>query len=352
MDRKTARVIVLLVVPLVANVSRAAPPAPLSAPAPPASASAAAEDDSTKEARTQFLKGTDLVKKAEWAEALAAFETAEKLKPHAVTMYDIGACLRAMGKYTRARAAFMTALEQNDAAGGGQLSSSLVIDGAGYIKEIDGLLSRADIKLDPENGAIAVDGAPLQAEGQEAGKPLVAAGLRPPGPAETAPAGEFVLVLDPGPHVIVVSRPGYADAVINRTFAPGAHAPLRLILDTLPATIHVESNRAGAVVTVDGSDVGSAPVDVSRHEGSYHLMVKKSGYVSYDAQIVVRPGEQLDIAAKLEEYNPPIYSKWWFWAGAGVVLCGAAAGTYLLARPAPERPAPDGGSLGWAVRLN
>jgi hypothetical protein len=37
----------------------------------------------------------------------------------------------------------------------------------------------------------------------------------------------------------------------------------------------------------------------------------------------------------------------------GVVLVGAAGGTYLLARGqgTPERPPPDTGGLGWALQL-
>jgi len=299
------------------------------------------------------LNGTDLVRHAEWAEALASFEKAAQLKPHPITTHNIGACERAMGQYTRARASFMAALEQNDKAGGTALSASLVIEATGFIKEIDGLLARAEIRLEPATASIAVDGRPLEVDGDEGGVVRAIAGTRPPGPPEQAPADTFFVVLDPGAHIIVLSRPGYADAVVNRTFAPGSRMPLQLLLDTLPGTIHVASNRVGAVVTIDDADVGSIPIeDVSRHGGTYHVAVRQKGYATYDARVLVRPGERVDIEANLVEEKTPIYATWWFWAGAGVVLAGAATTTYFLARPTPERPAPDGGSLGWAVRFN
>jgi hypothetical protein len=312
----------------------------------------APQDQTTTDARAAFVKGTELVARSEWAEALASFETAARLKAHAIATFNIGACQRAMGQYTRARGTFAAALEQNDKAGGGQLSASLVTDATGYVRELDALLARAEITLDPSNARIAVDGRPLEVTGQEDGAPRTVAGTRSPGPPEEAPAGAFVLVVDPGAHVIVLSRNGYADAVVNQSFSPGSKVPLALLLDTLPGMIHVASNRHDAVVKIDDGDVGTVPADVSRHQGSYHLVVRKKGFVTYDAQVVVRPGERVDVEANLPEDRPALYQRWWFWAGAGVVLTGAAVSTYFLARPTPERPAPDEGSLGWAVRVN
>jgi hypothetical protein len=308
-------------------------------------------DDGTAKARAAFVKGTELVAKAEWAEALASFEAAAQLKPHAIATFNIGACQRAMGQYTRARASFAQALDQNEKAGGGQLSSSLSTEAAGYVKELDGLLARADVNLEPATADIAVDGRPLAVTGNADGQPLAVAGTRPPGPAEQAPAKAFVLVVDPGAHVIVISRKGYADSVVNQTFAPGSRKPLALLLDTLPGTIHIGSNRNDSVVHIDDADVGNPPLDVSRHEGSYRVVVLRKGFLPYDAQVVVRPGERVDVEANLLEDKPSLYQRWWFWAGAGVLLTGAAVTTYFVARPAPERPPPDTGSLGWAVRL-
>ena len=326
--------------------ARAADEAPAPPPAP------AATDDVTAQARAAFLQGTDLVHRAQWAEALSSFEKAARLKPHAIVTYNIGACERAMGQYTRARASFITALSQNTQAGGEQLSSSLAAEAGGFVHEIDGLLARAEVDLQPQTASIAVDGRPLEIAGEENGVPLAFAGTRPPGAAEAAPGGSFVLVLDPGAHIVVLSRPGYAEAVVSHTFAPGSRDPLKLLLDTLPATIHISANQPGAVVSIDGTDVGTAPTDVSRHEGTYQVTIKKHGFVTYDARVPVKPGANVDIVARLEEDNPPISAKWWFLTGAGVLLGGAALTTYFATRPTPDRPAPNGGSLGWAVQLN
>src|SRR5512143_2083153 len=81
-----------------------------------------ADDEATQQARTEFVRGTDFVNHAQWAEALAAFERSAKLKPHAVATYNIAACERALGHYTRARQALRDALAQNDAAQRTQLA--------------------------------------------------------------------------------------------------------------------------------------------------------------------------------------------------------------------------------------
>jgi hypothetical protein len=43
----------------------------------------------------------------------------------------------------------------------------------------------------------------------------------------------------------------------------------------------------------------------------------------------------------------------WFWTVAGVLVSGAVVGTFYATRsePTPQRPAPDGGALGWAVEV-
>ena len=59
--------------------------------------------DPVADARRYFQQGIAHVRKSEWAEAHDAFEKSTALRPHAVTTYNLGACQRAMGRYTRAR---------------------------------------------------------------------------------------------------------------------------------------------------------------------------------------------------------------------------------------------------------
>jgi len=313
-----------------------------------------ARADDVEDARSEFLRGAELVKKSQWAEALAAFEQANKLRPHAVTTYNIGACQRAMGQYTRARETFLRSLAQNDAAQKSELPESLATDTKGFVTEMDGLLATVTITLEPATAAVTFDGRPLVVEDAAAKPPLLAAGVRPAGAGEPPPAATFRVRMDPGSHVMTFTRKGYSDAVVNKTFAPGSSTILPMKLDTLPATIHIASAPSGAVVTVAGTDVGLTPVDVLRPSGSYRVELKKTGFIPFDTQITAHAGEEVNIGPQLPVEHRSITTRWWFWTAIGVVVVGAVVGTALgvtAAQPA-MRPEVNGGGLGWKVPVN
>ena len=302
------------------------------------------DDTNTVEARRLYAKGIDLVKASQWGEALSAFERSSKLRPHPATTYVIGTCERALGRYTRARATFAAALADGTAGG---LPPSLQTDAKAYVDEIDRLLAHAKVDVDPADAGIALDGRPLVPEAADKG--TLVAGIAPPGPGTTPPSPHFDLLLDPGPHVITLSRKGYSDIVLNRTFAPGTKTELKLELERLPAHIHVTSNEPNGLVMLNSTDLGPTPADVLRPAGAYHVTVKKDGYETYEAQIAVKPGEEVNLQATLVEHHTPVTKRWWFWTGAAAVVAGGVVLTYALTRPSPQPPPYEGGTTGWVV---
>jgi hypothetical protein len=139
--------------------------------------------------------------------------------------------------------------------------------------------------------------------------------------------------------------------MVTKTFPPAKRDALKLNLDRLPAKLRVASNEPRAVVRIEMTDVGFAPVDVERPAGAYRVEVGKPGFVSYQTTVTVNPGEAADIRASLSPES--LTKKWWFRTAAGIVATGAVVTTYFLTRsePAPERPPLDGGGLGWTVRI-
>lgn len=148
-----------------------------------------------------------------------------------------------------------------------------------------------------------------------------------------------------------LSRAGFASSVVTKTFAPADRPEVVLDLQSLPATLRIAADRSGAVVAVDDLDVGVAPVQLTRPAGTYAIVVRKPGFVTYQSRVKVGPGEQPSIQATLPEQTTPVTKKAWFWGAAAVVVAGAAVGTYFLTRPDPERPPPNGGALGWVVTV-
>jgi hypothetical protein len=167
------------------------------------------------------------------------------------------------------------------------------------------------------------------------------------------PTSEFLLVLDPGVHIITASGRGYENALINKTYAPGYRGSLELELQAVPATLRVSANQPGATVKVDGKVVGDAPIDIPRPAGVYTVEVSKDGYLPYTATVQVRADEESTLRASLVQQITPITSRWWFWTAAGVLLAGAATTTFLVTRTEDqrERPPPNGGTLDWAAEL-
>lgn len=317
-------------------------------------APARADDATDTQARDEFVRGAALVKNAQWAEALAAFERSAKTRPHAVTTYNIGACERAMGRYTLARETFTQARTQNDAAHGAELPEGVLTEMKGYLDEIERLLANVTVVLDPPGASIAIDGRPLAPSSGAADASLTfVAGTRAPAPAEPAPAASFHVLLDPGAHVFTLTRKGFADAVANKTFGPGTTTTLRLELNRLPATLHIASDPSGAATAIEGVDVGTTPLDLSRPGGTYRVTVRKGGFVDYDSRITAVPGENINVLATLPADRPSIAQRWWFWTGIGALVVGGTLAAYFIARSQqePQQPALNGGGLGWTVPI-
>lgn len=312
---------------------------------PPAEAEPpVAPDPQVTRARSLYKQGVELVRQAQWANALAAFERSAKLRPHATTTFNIGACERAMGRYTRARERFRMALARNERAPE-ELADSLAAEARGFVAEIDRLVAKVQLRVAPPGTAVALDGRPLAKRGS-----VYLAGLKPPGKGEPLGAPQAVVEMDPGAHVITLSRKGYTDVVLNETFAPGSTRTLDLQLEKLPAVLSVSSNVEQAIVSVDGKDFGPTPVRVLRPAGKYEVLVTKQGFEPYEALVEVQAGEQSALRATMVEETELLTEKWWFWTAAGAVVIGGAVATYALTRPDPEPPPYDGGSTGWVVR--
>jgi hypothetical protein len=314
--------------------------------AQPKDAKDSKDSPEVQKARAEFVAGTDHVKSAHWGEALASFERSAALRPHALTTYNIGACERALGRYTRARQTLQKAMDANEASGARELPRSFADDARRWTKEIDGILVRASVTLTPPDAVLLVDGAPLVREGD-----ALVAGLPAGDQAVTSPGARFRLVIDPGVHILALSRTGFANGAVTKTLAPGSTPELALDLQSLPATIRVSANLPGAVVSVDDLDTGVAPVQLSRPAGTYNIAVRKNGFVPYVTTVRVNAGDSPSLQASLAEETTPLYKKFWFWTVAATVVAGATVGTYLLTRPDPERPAPDGGGIGWVVSV-
>jgi hypothetical protein len=334
----------LLVAGLGAPLHALADPEPT--PPPATAPSSEPPDPKVVRAREAYQKGVAHVKRQEWSEALSAFEDSARHNPHATTTFNVGACERALGNYTRARVAYKKALTEG-ARNPDQLADALRAEATAVTQQLESLLSRVIVRLEPKEARISVDGRPLAVEKIGGKRPVLVAGVERPNLGRPAPASEFEIVLNPGAHVITISRKGFGDAVVNKSFAPGSTTDLPISLSRLPATLRISSNIDGALVRVDDADMGPTPVDVLRPPGSYRIEVQKAGYDPFEASVNVRAGELSAQRATLRPESRPITKTWWFWTAAAAVVVGGVVTTYVLTRPEPEPPPYERGNTGW-----
>jgi len=304
------------------------------------------EDGEVARARRLFREGAALAEQALWAQALARYEQADALAPHASIAFNMGVCERALGHGTRARRAFELALERDAEAEEPSLPESMRTALKGYQREIEKLMATFTVTLVPQSATITVDGRPLTRRGKR-----WVAGLAEPGPATSLKRKRIIIEADPGLHVIVVSSPGFEDVVLRETLKSGAREERDLTLARLPGELQISADREGAAVAVDGLDVGLAPVALRRPAGAYHVEVRKSGFEPYLADVRLEPAAEVALEAVLAPEEIGLHERWWFWTSIGAALAGAAVVTYFIVRPEPTQPPLDGGGLGWTVRV-
>jgi hypothetical protein len=95
------------------------------------------------------------------------------------------------------------------------------------------------------------------------------------------------------------------------------------------AIVSVRSTPAGANVFIDGKGFGRSPLESQVSPGTHGVRVDLDGYEEEVIEITVRNQERREVDVPLHA-SRPITSRWWFWAGLGVLVAGGATATTIL----------------------
>lgn len=308
----------------------------------PGPAEADEPDARVGQARQAFVLGATLAGQQQWADALSAFERSARLRPHPVTTYNLAYCERALGHYTRSYKLFRSSLAEHEAAVTGTLPDDLLVLARSFLPELEHRIARAIVRMRPEAAELSVDGRPLE-DATEPGQAKVTlmAGTRDVLGSELPRARDFTLMIDPGRHVLVVSRTGEPDRVSAEPFEAGAVRDL--LLDTaprrdatpasLPHTTDAAPKRKGAgdVAAYASYGVGAAGLILGSIFGI--AAVSKKGFLDERCRTpsTCDPRYQGDIdALRRDTVIADI--------GFGVAVLGAGVGTYFLLGGAPREP--------------
>jgi TonB family protein len=138
---------------------------------------------------------------------------------------------------------------------------------------------------------------------------------------QTTPAGARVLVndrevgsspvamgdLEPGEHRLRVELAGYAPTDFTFPVTAGAPMPkFNLNMEPLSAPLHVSTEPASALVSVDGLRLGVTPLDeLTLPPGRHEVRVELKGYKPFVKTVSARAGEPIVVQAKLSPLPTP-----------------------------------------------
>ncbi len=230
----------------------------------------AAAGEPAGEAQTSFDKGVGMYKDGDWAGALAEFLAAYKAKPHYSVLYNIAQCHAMLEQNAEAMDTYEKYMEE----GADFMSADrreLVLS---EIERLEGLLSPVTLDVKPEGAFVMVDG-------KVVGK---------------APIGEVVW-LDPGEHAFMVQKDGWKTISRTHLLKRGESVTLDFALEEVktPGKIAVDSKVAGAVVAVDGIEVGPAPWKGEVEAGTHVVKVTAPGGKTDSTEVEVGNGETVKI---------------------------------------------------------
>jgi hypothetical protein len=127
-------------------------------------------------------------------------------------------------------------------------------------------------------------------------------------------------------------KSGFIEATAQKELEGGRAAAVSLVLRPEVHEGHlVVAASAGDTITIDGQSVGQGRFDGSVRSGSHVIDVSAAGRKRQTISIVIRDGEQRDVAVALERESS---NRWMLYLAGGVAAAaGLVVGGYFLFRP-------------------
>jgi hypothetical protein len=139
--------------------------------------------------------------------------------------------------------------------------------------------------------------------------------------------------VDSGNVAIRVEADGFVP--INRTIflSPKAEGSVNLVWRRveLNGAITFKATVAAAVLYVDDEKRGHTPIELSLAPGRHRVKLTHPDYDPLSSEITVVAKERREVTLALQE-KPPIWTKWWLWTGAAVIVAGAVVTGIVLTR--------------------
>jgi hypothetical protein len=284
-----------------------------------AATSASAQQGPAVSAEAQRLLAEGIVafEQGQNGTAIARFRAAYQAGRAPVALVNLGQALRAAGRVLEAVETFERYLRE----GGERVPAERAAAVRETIDALRGQLASLEITSDPVGARVRVDGS-------EVGPTPLAAPL-------VVAAGVHTVELDLAEYVVVRERVRVAGR---------ARRAVTFRLATMQTAAQLEvsvANReaASSRVSIDGIDLGVAPVSRQLSAGGHQLIVEAPGFARLEQELILAPRQRRQLRVELRRPSPAWLP--WVLAGAGVIAVGAAAATIIAVDRAQSRDVPN-----------
>ena len=246
-----------------------------------------------------------------FAEALELYEKAYAAHADPSLLYNQARALEAMGEYPRA-------LEKLD-----RFKATAPPSLIAKVQGLDTLFAELRPRVSTLTVRTNVDHAELFVRGKTLGEM----------------GRERTITTRAGSAEVEVRAEGFASAHQNVELPGGAVTALELVLSPRSArgTLSVATRPGGAEVWLDDRPLGPTPLETEVATGAHVVVLRKDGYADERVPLSVGASERRTVDVTLEQHRP-LLSRWYFWAGVGLVVATVVVGAALLA----EKPAQKG----------
>lgn len=221
------------------------------------------------EGRRAFEEGVRLFARRDYPAALARFEASRAIRESATVVFNIAGCLRALGKNAEA----LRAYERFEELRADRMDERQRQEIARARDELGGRVAFVTLALEPTDAEVMVDDRPI---------------------------AHWPHAVDPGTEVrIAARREGFEPGEQRvRPDRPGQLA-VTLRLRQLMGRLRIDASEAGAVVSVDGREVGRTPWSGEVLPGRRAVRVEVEGRGTAVEHVEVAPGQQVSRSIRL-----------------------------------------------------
>lgn len=238
--------------------------------------------DDTILAKEKIEEGKRLIREEKYGEALAAFELSYSLRPKAWVLFNIAMCNKALHRYVDAIEAFQRFLEtETDPE---SQTSTLALSA---LEELGRFVGKVRVVEAPVGATVYIDGE----------KVGIAPIIEP-------------LALDPGRHVVRVSKDRFKSLDVEVIVASGSEVEVRADLQQPKAELKVSCIGDKTVVFIDEAAVGTCPYQGSVEAGVHEVKVIEPGKQTFIQTVEASAGSTLVIAVDLKPViviKPPTF---------------------------------------------